>query len=376
MNVSLPEFPACVWLCLAVFLLSVMVQLYHYIFVYAKVARSKVKQKASSSVSDEGISVVIYANNKSKNLEEHLPFILKQRHPKFEVIVVNDGSEDGSDDLLNVLQKQYLNLEVRSLVTNNLLHGKSLALGVGIKAAIYDKIVLCDIDCVPDSPHWLQALAGGFSDGCKIVTAYTRLDARRFVRADAFFDALNLMGSALNGKPYSARGSNMAFDKELFFGRKGFDPMLKKHDKAEAVFFNSVARADNTATITVPEAVNRSAHLGGFGSWRREKSRYLHSQRLFRPGTHHIGASEIISRLLMFLSIPAAVYFTLCETVFIASICTLIFLRLALQLTIFHKAQRRFNERGLLLYSFWWDIISIPAYLTVLLSFRQRRTFE
>ncbi|MDR2564442.1 MAG: glycosyltransferase, partial [Prevotellaceae bacterium] len=316
------------------------------------------------------------ANNKSKNLEENLPAILTQNHPKFEVIVVNDGSEDGSDDLLNILRKQYSNLEVRNLVTNNLLHGKALALGVGIKAARYEKIVLCEVDCIPYSSNWLSSLSQGFSEGRQIVNAYTGLDAKKFVRADAFFEALNLMGSALNGRPYSTRGSNMAFDKELFFGRKGFDPMLKKYDKAEAVFFNAVARADNTSTITATEAVNRSAHSISFGNWRREKSRYLHSQRLFRQGTRNTGLFEIISRLLLFISIPVSIYFVLDEIWFTVAIGTLVVLRQTLQLIIFHRAQRQFNERGLLLYSFWWDIISIPAHLAVLLSFKQRRTFE
>ena len=56
------------------------------------------------------LSVVICARNESENLRRNLPTILKQDYPDFEVIVINDGSTDESEDLLSALEEEYPNL--------------------------------------------------------------------------------------------------------------------------------------------------------------------------------------------------------------------------------------------------------------------------
>ncbi|MDR2563634.1 MAG: hypothetical protein LBC98_06800, partial [Prevotellaceae bacterium] len=60
MNINFPDFPVCAWLCLSIFALSLLVQLYYYVFVYSKVARSQTSNKASNEVLDRGLSVIIY----------------------------------------------------------------------------------------------------------------------------------------------------------------------------------------------------------------------------------------------------------------------------------------------------------------------------
>ena len=47
-----------------------------------------VKQDSSSC---PPVSVVVYAQDNEENLEQHLPALLNQNYPEFEVIVVNDG---------------------------------------------------------------------------------------------------------------------------------------------------------------------------------------------------------------------------------------------------------------------------------------------
>ena len=42
------------------------------------------------------VSVIICAKDEAENLKKNLSKILAQKYPEFEVIVVNDGSIDGS----------------------------------------------------------------------------------------------------------------------------------------------------------------------------------------------------------------------------------------------------------------------------------------
>ena len=82
------------------------------------------------------LSVVICARNESENLRRNLPTILKQDYPDFEVIVINDGSTDESEDLLSALEEEYPNL-YHSFTPDSAryISRKKLALTLGIKAS-------------------------------------------------------------------------------------------------------------------------------------------------------------------------------------------------------------------------------------------------
>ena len=90
------------------------------------------------------ISVVIPAYNRAHSLPRALDSVLAQTSPVDEIIVVDDGSADGSDTLL---ARDYP--DVRVLRQDN--RGVSAARNRGIAAARHDWIALLDSD---DS--WLE----------------------------------------------------------------------------------------------------------------------------------------------------------------------------------------------------------------------------
>ena len=58
------------------------------------------------------VSVIVYACNDADWLSRFLPMMLEQDYPEFEVIVVNDGSTDGTRDLLSDMKTGYPHLHV------------------------------------------------------------------------------------------------------------------------------------------------------------------------------------------------------------------------------------------------------------------------
>src|SRR5690606_21546991 len=62
------------------------------------------------------VSVIICARNEARNLERNLPAILAQRYTngagkkRYEVIVVNDASDDDTEQVLQMLEQQYEHL--------------------------------------------------------------------------------------------------------------------------------------------------------------------------------------------------------------------------------------------------------------------------
>ncbi len=98
------------------------------------------------------MSVVVCTFNGSSTLPECLDSILGLRYPNFEVIVVNDGSTDGSAELAR-------SYGVKVITTEN--QGLSSARNTGLHAATGEIVAYTDDDAYPD-PDWLTYLALSF----------------------------------------------------------------------------------------------------------------------------------------------------------------------------------------------------------------------
>jgi GT2 family glycosyltransferase len=101
------------------------------------------------------ISVVICSYNGSRTLRQSLAALRKVEYPKFEVIVVDDGSRDATP----VIAAEY---DVRLIRQANA--GLSAARNTGWRAAKGEIIAYLDDDAAPD-PHWPLYLASAFMSG-------------------------------------------------------------------------------------------------------------------------------------------------------------------------------------------------------------------
>ena len=88
-------------------------------------------------------SFVIPCHNGQAFLAETLQSCLDQTQPRFEVIVVDDGSMDGTPDILTHFQYAYDRVKVIRL---NEKRGRSFARNTGIEAAQSDIILTLDAD--------------------------------------------------------------------------------------------------------------------------------------------------------------------------------------------------------------------------------------
>jgi glycosyltransferase involved in cell wall biosynthesis len=359
------------WAVLAVMIVSFLVQLYYYLFIFRKVGVRQRKKAVEHT--DVPVSVIICIKDEGINLSKILPLVLEQNFAEYEVIVVNDNSSDDSEEVLKLAQNRYPHLQIRNLVANKSVHGKSVVLGVGIKAAKYNRIVITDVACRP-SADWLKSVSAGFDS--EIVMSYTRYNnVGKFVRIANYYESLFRLGYALNRRPYTASGENESFRKELFF-ENGFNSLLRKPEKVEQVFFNSVMNKKNTAVVLLPQAIVDSEKTLSFGNWCLECSGELFSRRLFRRGTRHVKLPEIISRILFYLSFVAAIIMTVNVMWLWMSVAGVFLLRLIIQILIFVSTQKALGEKKLTLHTILWDFYSAVAYLNIALLIRHRKTIK
>ena len=90
--------------------------------------------------------------NEAKNLIKHLPFILEQDYPKFEIILINDSSSDKTLSVMEDFKAKNSNIKIVDVKNIEAFWGnKKYALTLGIKAATYNHLLFTDADCKPAS---------------------------------------------------------------------------------------------------------------------------------------------------------------------------------------------------------------------------------
>ncbi len=109
-------------------------------------------------------SIIVATKNRAPILRKTLDAMLALRHPSYEVIVVNDGSSDETEKLLEGFSKGSGKIKALNFPRSR---GPAFARNRGIELSQGKFIVIMDDDCIP-SRKWLSELLKPFSKGKKV----------------------------------------------------------------------------------------------------------------------------------------------------------------------------------------------------------------
>lgn len=343
--IASPWFPLVVLL-----VVTLLVQLVFYFAVFRRLAFYN-PAKRSFSESKPPVSVIICAKNEYHNLVRFLPVILEQDYPEYEVIVVNDASDDDTFYLLRELKDKYARLKVVNIHENlNFFSGKKFPLSLGIKSAMYEQLLLADADCYPAGANWISSMQQAFTDKTEIVLGYGAYISQpgilnKLIRFDTLMVAMQYMGYALAGMPYMGVGRNLAYHRSLFYNSGGFIKHYKLISGDDDLFINQVANKYNTRVQPDKDAFTYSKPKQTFGSWFRQKRRHLTTGGFYKFKHKVVLGLFSLSQLLFFaLLIILAIYRV--ELIILASVFVV---RLATQLFITKKCMMRLHEKNFLL---------------------------
>jgi len=265
--------------------LSFVIQLAYHWLLFARLAFYKAKPER---IYNRPVSVVIVARNEYHNLIKTLEPILNQDYPEFEVIVVNDNSDDDTHYYLRELKKTCQHLKVVQIDQSlNFFSGKKFPLSIGIKSASHDTILLTDADCIVPSNNWISSMQSAFQDKTQIVLGYGPYLSEegflnKLIRFDAFMAAMHYLSFALLRMPYMGVGRNLAYSKTMFYQRKGFISHYKINSGDDDLFVNQAADKINTNICIEPDSFTYSVPEKSIAFWLKQKKRHLSTSGLYK----------------------------------------------------------------------------------------------
>lgn len=351
-DVQLPYIPssALEQALMLIYFVLFIIQMIYFWGVFSKLAFFRKKEGIESG---EPVSVVISARNEYYNLKHNLPLLFEQDYPEFEIVVVNDNSQDESLELLEDMAREHKNLKIVNLNQDlNFFRGKKFPLSLGIKSASYDIILLTDADCHPASGQWIRNMAGKFRGEKDIVLGYGAYEKRGglinlIIRHETLWTAIHYLSFALAGKAYMGVGRNMAYRKSLFYKNKGFSAHYTVASGDDDLFINSVATKNNVAVEIEHGSHTKSVPKTSFGDWVKQKRRHFTTWRYYRRKFKWLLGLWSFSQaffLLMFVLLIVLKY-NLIITL------SVFFVRIVSYLLITKLCMKRLNEKELFVFS-------------------------
>ena len=346
------------------FLIHILFLLVVYMRPYRKLRRKKEIPNTNPPV-----SIIVYANNDSENLSLHLPFLLTQDYPQYEVIVVNDGLVSEIEDVLKLLVAKHKNLYHTYIPDESkYLSRRKLALTVGIKAAKYDVLLFTEADCKPASSKWIGSMMSNYDEQTEVVLGFCSYGSHKeffhkMVAYDNLVCGLQCLSSALAHSPYTGNGRNMSYRKEQFFKHKGYSRSLTIHAGDDDLFINEITNRKNTRVEYSSGSVMERAKIESYSIWKEMKVSRAGTRRFYKGGAlFRYRFASAIFFLFMILGASVAYFGAIGGNTILIGVSVLLYLlHFMTKAIIFNKSARMLNQKPLTMWLPLMEII-MPIY--------------
>lgn len=341
------------WAILTVLFIAFCIQVSYYLRCILFLIKEK---KNTHSEKTEAVSIVICAKNEGQYLQENLPGFLEQEYPNFELIIVNDGSEDDTETIIAQHQLKYPNLRSTKIpLDDKFYHNKKLALSIGIKAAKNEKIVFTNIRSKASSKRWLQKFINSWDKGVQL--GYVNFENKKgflynFLKFDLLTKSIKDASFASLGKAHSGNGDNLGYKKSEFLANKGFF----KHSHFEAghdhLMVLQLSKFSGASVCIQADAKINLSSKNAFNQWVKINRQYYNCRKYLPLKLRLQIDLEPISKLFFFATIIYALFFT--HLYFFLAIIYLT--RIILIGSFFKISTSHLKEKNIFLSSYLYDI--------------------
>lgn len=288
-------------------------------------------------------SIIICTHNRCWDLQESLDALIDLSYPKedYEIIVVDNGSQDSTAQICQNASAQCNNLRYLREDTPGLSHARN----TGIEQARGEFIAFLDDDALPE-PDWLEKLEVCFKDtrvvcvGGMVRPVWQKLTGWPdwlHPRLIGYFTVIDYPMFRRLSYPSCPAGTNVAFRKTVFEEVGTFNTQLGRTGTSllsgeEADLCIAIDKAGYQIVYT-PEAVVhhrihekrltqdwvlQRSHWGGISSAIVERQRFGTANHLLKTGKYLflIAVSELLKRVFPLLNNRKEAFFWKCQALF------------------------------------------------------------
>lgn len=198
------------------------------------------------------ISLIIPVYNRPGEVEELLESLIRQSDPRFEVVIVEDGSSVPSAE---VVQRYRDRLDINYIVQEN--GGPGIARNTGAKAAKGDFLVIMDSDCLVPPSYFETVhrhLAAGdirfYGGADSAAPDFSPMQKAVSYSMTSIFTTGGIRGNKKSLEKFTPRSFNMGIDRDLFLSVGGFGKMRIGED----IDFSRRVTATGVKAVFLPDA--------------------------------------------------------------------------------------------------------------------------
>jgi len=321
------------------------------------------------------VSVVVAARNEEAAIARCLSDLISQTYPKalYEVIIVDDGSSDGTGEIIADFAAKYSNVRLLKADGSPEHYApKKRAIDFGIRNSRGELILTTDADCRL-RPTWIETMVSYFTSEVGMVVGFSQMGSRDekyslFEKLQAL-DFLSLMAAAAGAIhlrfPLAASGQNLAYRRSAYLEVGGFRTVGHRLSGDDVLLLQLIRQhtAWRIAFAADAGAFNTTSPEKTFSGFLQQRKRWAsngpYQIRLNKPFFAYI-ASVFLLNLLLFVTLP---FSALSPSHFPAPLISL-GVKSICDFAVILRGCWLFHRRDLLRYFPLWAILQ-PPYLVV-----------
>lgn len=243
---------------LASLLVLFLIQMYYLLRYYLRLARYR---DQPGNQEQRPVTVIFSVRNEEDRIREMIDRLGSLNYPDYQILVINEFSDDNTLNILNVLAETNPRLKVTSLSQETRFFDKQ-AINIGLKGATSPWTIFITSATAQIHPDWLSGLNSLIDDETDAVVAYSSLGRAKgwrnlLCRLERFNQFMVSGARLLAGKPFVYNQQNILFRKSMYFEKQGFRHKLDQSFANLELIFNENFKKGRVKLTTNPDLAIR-----------------------------------------------------------------------------------------------------------------------
>ncbi len=337
--------------------------------------------KLTNLPSKTRFSVIIPFRNETENLPNLLASIKSLEYPKhlFEIIFVDDSSEDDSNELiLKFLTNSQIDFK---LIPNERQtpSPKKDAITTAIKQAKHEWILTTDADCTLPK-YWLDSFDEFIqqTQATCIAAPVTYQSTNNFLNRFQLLDILSLQGATMGGfglqKPFLCNGANFAYKKETFNTVNGFEGNSNIASGDDIFLLEKMVKHD-AKQVQFLKCEQAIVTTSSQNSWQQLINQRIRWASKTKSYNNWFGKVTGLIVLLMNALIIVSVLLTILGIVMPKTLFYIVFIKFNIDVLLIYKTATFYDQREVLR-SFLFGFIIYPFFAFYVAFLSMFKTFK